>query len=80
MMSLIAVWGMRVEKPSAWANVFQDNARKINGQAFPVIFARGYTIAIIQPMRQASTCDRVKAHGPIPSAPKQWKSDVHVKS
>ena len=30
-------------------------------------------------MRQARTCGRVPAHGPTPSAPKQWKSDVQVK-
>ena len=40
----------------------------------------GSTITIIQTMCQACTCGRVLARGPTPSAPKQWKSDVHVKS
>ena len=31
-------------------------------------------------MRQARTCVEVRAPGLTPSAPKQWKSDVHVQS
>ena len=40
----------------------------------------GYSIAIITPMRQDRTCGQVGAPSPTPSAPKQWKSDVPVKS
>ena len=38
----------------------------------------GLTIAIITPIHQASTSGRVLAKSPTTSAPKKWKSDVHV--
>ena len=74
-----AVWGMRVEKPSPLALVFQY-FRQFICQALLGHFLGGSTITFITPMRQASTCGRVLAPGPTPSAPKQWKSDLPVKS
>ena len=56
-----------------------DNSRKIMGQATFVTFAPKH-YNIITRMRQASTCGRVRATGPTPSAPKQWKSDVRFMS
>ena len=43
-------------------------------------FFGGSTITLIMRVRQASACGRVLALCPVPSAPKQWKSDVYVKS
>ena len=40
----------------------------------------GYTVAIITAHAPGRTSGRVQAPGPTPSAPKQRKSDVHVKS
>ena len=58
-----------------------DKSRKNNGQAakpFLSLLLWGYTTAILTHMLQASTCAWVLAPHPTPSAPKQWKSDVHV--
>ena len=56
-----------------------DNSRKNTGQALLQFLLLGSTIAKIRPMCQARTCARVLSQGPTPSAPKQCKSDVHVK-
>ena len=44
------------------------------------LWLRGSTIAAITPMRQACTCGPVLGPGLTPSAPKQLKWDVHVKT
>ena len=64
----------------AWCTTLDVNGVEIcMGQALLGHFLWGSTITIITPMCQARTCGRVRAPGPTPSAPKQWKS-VHVKS
>ena len=42
-----------------------DNSRNNNGQAFLRLLLQGYTIAIITPMRKASTCGQVLAQWPL---------------
>ena len=72
---------MRVEKPSSVAFFKYFKFRKFKKRQRPCTFVtvlRGSTIAIITPMRQARTRGRVRALGSTPSAPKQWKLDVHV--
>ena len=79
---VIAVWGVRFEKLSLWAcfQVFSTIQGKIRARHLLGLLLRGSAIAIITHVRQARTCGRVQAPGPTPSAPKQWKLDVHVKS
>ena len=43
-------------------------------------FTFSWGIAVKLSIRQASTCGGILAQGPTPSAPKEWKSDEHVKS
>ena len=47
-------------------------------QGFSTIQLQVSTIPVITLMCQASTCSRVRAPGLTPSAPIQWKLDVHV--
>ena len=54
-----------------------NNSRESCGQAFLLLLLWGYTIAIITPMLQASTCGQVWAFGPTANE-SQRKSDVHV--
>ena len=72
-------WRVKVEKTSQWALVFKYFQGKTMAKPFLPLLLRGSTIAIIMHMLQASTCGRVRAPGPTPSAPKQWKSDIHIK-
>ena len=72
--------GVRVENSHCWplfsSSIFDNSwAKHFFGH-----FLGGSSIILITPMRQARTCGRVLDPGPTPSAPKQWKSDVHVKS
>ena len=73
-------WGLK--NPSVWLlfSSILDNSRKNEGQALLWHLLGGFTIAIIMPMSQTSTYGQVRALGQAPSAPKQWKSDVHVQS
>ena len=70
---------MRVEKPSPLTLVFKK-FRQIMGQALLEHFLEGLTITVITPMRQARNVAEPGPRGPTLSAPKQWKSNVHVKS
>ena len=73
---------MRVEKPSSVAFVFQVFVTiqgKTKARDFAILAQRLYN-SYNHAMCQASTCGRVLAQGPAPSAPKQWKSDVHIQS
>ena len=70
---------MRIEKPSQLA-LFFKYVLQFMGQALFGHFLRGSTITITTPICQASTCGQLVAKGQTPSAPKQWKSDVHIKS
>ena len=65
---------LRVEKHSLWAIIFQVFLT-IEGKTM----AKPFDIAIIMPIGQVRICGRVRPPGPTPSAPKQWKSDVHVR-
>ena len=77
----MAVRGMRVEKTSALAIVFQVFTT-IHGKtmAKPFCCFALRTYAIIMPMQRARTCGRVWARGPTPSALNKWKLDGDVKS
>ena len=71
--------GRKTVSVGHWFSSIFDNSREKNGQALSGTFApRLYNS--YNSMSQASTCVRVRALGPAPSAPKQWKSDVHVRS
>ena len=75
-----------ISYPWAWAtgfSVFSKIQGKTVVKPFQALLLLGCTIGMITaalPMRPDRTCGRVRAQGPTPSAPKQWKSDVHVKS
>ena len=80
---------MLVEKPSEWGlqsgaewglsgplffKYFQQFKEKPMAKPFLSLLLSGYTIAVIMPMHQASTCGWVLAPGQTPRAPKQWKA------
>ena len=77
-------WGWGLKTPLVWPlffNYFLTIQGKTKAQHFCDFCAEALQlIAINTPMRQASTCGLVLAQGRTPSAPKQWKSDVHVQS
>ena len=80
---LWSVWGERVEKSWVWAticSVISIILVKTTARPFLALMLRGYTIAVITSMCQACRCGRVRAKGPTPSAPKQSKLHVHVRS
>ena len=60
--------------------VFSTIHWRTKAKLFLSALLQGYTTVLITPMRQASTCCWVQALGETPSAPKPWRSDVHVKS
>ena len=75
-----------VEKPSLSATIFSvfstSQGKTVAKPPFLSPLRQSYTVtmSIITPMRQVRTFGRVRAPDPTLSAPKQWKSDVHVKS
>ena len=69
-------WGL---KNSHCRPLFFKCFQQFKGKYWPALlqfWLLGSTINIIAPMCQASTCGPCQT----PSAPKQWKSDVYVKS
>ena len=78
------VWGTRAGKPSAWAIVFSvfwiiwpwTMANPFE-EKLSLRLCNWWIVIESLPMRQASTCDLVRAPGPAQSAQNQHKSDVH---
>ena len=79
----IQQWGLKNPQrgPLFFKYFFLTIQGKETAAPFQSILLWGHTIAIITwPMCQACTCSRVRAQGPTPSAPKQWKLDIHLQN
>ena len=75
--------GKGLKKPYS-GPLFSKKNWQVKGKLWPStlwLLLWGSTIDIITPMRKACPCGRVLAPGRTgtPSAPKQWKLNVHVK-